>query len=262
MKIGVVNFLNAYPLIYGLEKNENDIFLYRDVPSKLSILLKENKLDAALVSSIEYFRNRDIWQYHPNLCISSSGAVESIRLFISDENKITKKNNEFLKPIDTLYYDYASRSSVEMVRILLNYHFLRKNPNLVEINPPYKEKIHGLKTNECLLLIGDSALLNRDTTSIDLGKWYFDTFNLPFVYALWVYPKNSNIDKNIFNLAYETSLKEWKLLIEKAVKKFSFSKEFTEKYLKNIIQYTINNNTLKGLDFFFEKYKEITEACK
>ncbi|MDH5719507.1 MAG: menaquinone biosynthesis protein [Spirochaetia bacterium] len=255
--IGVVNFLNAYPLFFGFDKLYKNIRVIKDVPSRLSLLLRQNKLDAALISSIEYYRNKENYDFHKGLCISSKGKVESIRLFLSKDNDIVLTDNTINKPIDTLFFDYASRSSVEMIKILLKKHFPETNLKTIERNPPYENIIENLKTNESLILIGDLALNNRNKKSIDLGLWYHKTFNKPFVYALWVFHKSSKIDTEIFENVFRYSKENWQKMIHEASLLFNFPAGFSKKYFENLIFYEMTPENLGGLSFFFQEYDKL-----
>ncbi len=55
IRIGSVSFLNAKPLIYGLE-SADDIHLELDVPSRLLGGLVERRFDVALLPVIDYQR--------------------------------------------------------------------------------------------------------------------------------------------------------------------------------------------------------------
>src|SRR5436305_8113649 len=55
IRIGSVSYLNAKPLIHGLE-NEHDLSLILDVPSKLLPGLRDQRFDIALLPVIDYQR--------------------------------------------------------------------------------------------------------------------------------------------------------------------------------------------------------------
>jgi len=269
MKFGVVDFLNAYPLYYYFESNLNYL-LIRDIPSRLSEMLYEKKVDIALVSSIEYYNHREKYSFFPKLCISSQGPVESIRLFLPgyfnpENNEITKSFlNHMAKFQDnrfTFYFDNATKSSVIMLQIIINHFFPDKKFIFRKINPPYDEKLfHNLENNEALLLIGDAALTNRNRLSIDLGQWYNDIFNLPFVYAMWIYHQNiDNFDFSILNDAYQYSENNFAKMVFSASERFKFDAEFIKKYLSKNISYSMDNTKLNGLEYFFTKYENIKD---
>ena len=56
LRVGAVNYLNSKPLIYGLASNEQ-VELVLDLPSRLADALDAERLDVALVPSVEVFRH-------------------------------------------------------------------------------------------------------------------------------------------------------------------------------------------------------------
>ena len=60
LKIGVVPYLNARPLVYGL-KERKGLELIEAVPSKLARLLAVGRIDCGIIPSIEYFRQAAAW---------------------------------------------------------------------------------------------------------------------------------------------------------------------------------------------------------
>src|SRR5436853_7763777 len=67
LRVGSVSFLNAKPLIYGLETSD-DIELSLAVPSRLLARLHQGDLDIALLPVIDY-------QLMAGLCVVPSGGI-------------------------------------------------------------------------------------------------------------------------------------------------------------------------------------------
>ncbi|MDH4199102.1 MAG: menaquinone biosynthesis protein [Spirochaetia bacterium] len=272
MKIGAVSFLNAYPLYWNLEKNP-EVLLVQDIPSRLAETLLKGELDAAIISSIEYYRHRNIFSYFPDLCISARGPVESIRLYMNqDEQRNNTSLEKWLRDQRKLriFYDTATRSSLYMLKILLNEHCKKLGKNIaadhlefVEIHPPFETVIEQLKSHELVLLIGDSALRLKNLPSIDMGELYYKTFQRAFVYAVWVYlPKqNSQIQYlgEMLLRACEAAQKNQTSMIQDAVLKFGFEENFTLRYLAQTIQYRLTEELKKDMNFFFTKYDQLPE---
>ncbi len=271
MKIGVVDYLNAYPLYYNLE-NRPDVELVRDTPSRLAALLKEGRVDAALISSIEYYKHREQLEYLPDFCISAAGPVDSIRLFLS-ENHFTAKETliKDLKHEITqqpglfhVFYDEATRSSLTMTAILLNritQGGLAANFRFLATLPPHDRTIAHLKKNEALLLIGDQALQHRKKTSIDIGEWYYKEFRQPTIFALWTFPRSITGEQKskltgLLRAGYAKSSEEKQNMLEAAVKRFGFTFDFTAKYLCSTIKYELGHREKQGLEFFFDEYEK------
>jgi len=67
LRIASVSYLNATPLIYGLDRQPNRELLL-DVPAKLIHLLRDERADVALLPVIDY-------QRLDNLCVVPSGGI-------------------------------------------------------------------------------------------------------------------------------------------------------------------------------------------
>lgn len=243
MKIGVVDYLNAYPLWAALE-NDKRVTLVRGVPSFLANELFAGCLEAALISSVEYLRHREDFAYHPGLCIAAHSEVLSIRLFTQ------KAAGDFvtqLKSIRRIYTDVASRSSVAQLQIILRE--LRSEAELEEITA-VGEKLARLEADEALLTIGDTALKHLALPSYDLQKEYFNLFQRGFVYALWAYRKDAAAKlEPILSQAFADYKRDQSHYLQAAAR-FGFSAEFTQRYLTQIIQHELTEPRRLDLAFF------------
>lgn len=246
LRLGVVNFLNAYPLFYGLE-SLTEVELIRDVPSRLCELLYREELDAALISSVEFYRNQKKYRFYPKLCIAATGKTESIRLYVGKDTS--------LRQVETLYADYASRSSVVLAKYILGPLQKKSIPKVEAVYPPYQNLLPKLNKNEALVVIGDEALKLRHIPSVDLGEVYHELTGRGFVYALWVYLPKTNEKKlhYVLNFAWEKAQKERDNLLKKASENFAFSFEFIQEYLLNTITYELKENLSQDMEFFFQE---------
>ena len=174
VRLGAVDYLNARPLVYGLEL-KNDLFSLRfDVPSKCAALLHEGSIDVGMIPSIEYVRGRD-YRIVPGLGIISDGPVASVALFPT-------------RPVDairTIAADTSSRTSNALLRILCVERF-GIDPDFQPMPPDAEAMLHRC---DAALLIGDPALFldhqRLGATKIDLGEEWKELTALPFVWAFW-----------------------------------------------------------------------------
>ena len=248
MRLGLVPFLNARPLDYGfrnplhlkeLQKYSN-LEIKEDVPSALVNYLINGDVDVALVSSVEIFRNHKTLSWSKKLGVCSNGPVISV-LYI--RSKGTQKE----EPIDIIYTDSASRSSVALWQCL----YLKSNKNLpkrIVVNS--KNITQKIQNNSGAILIGDPALNflvsveAKNFEIFDLGEWWFQSEKLPFVYALWSYPKNFEIEDEIFQSSYNYGKKNLRKIISLS------PLSITEKYLTKNIYYEITENEIEGIEKF------------
>ena len=106
VRLGAVDYLNARPLVYGLELRHG-FALQFDPPSKCAALLHEGSIDVGMIPSIEYLRGVP---YHavPDMAIVSEGPVASVAMFT------TKPLHE----IRSVAADTSSRTSNGLLRVL------------------------------------------------------------------------------------------------------------------------------------------------
>jgi chorismate dehydratase len=175
VRLGAVGYLNARPLVYGLELKP-DLFSVRfDVPSKCAALLHENSIDVGMIPSIEYLRGHDVYCIVPDAAIVSDGPVASVALFSATP----------LVAVRTIAADTSSRTSNALLRILC-YESLGIDPTFVPMTPD----VTGMLSHcDAALLIGDPALfLDHEAAGlekIDLGERWTALTGLPFVWAFW-----------------------------------------------------------------------------
>src|SRR5579862_1263638 len=102
-RVGSVRFLNAAPLVRGIE---DEIILA--TPAKLAEMLQKDELDAGLVSITEVLFN-DRYDVLDSMAIASLGEVKSVFL----------AHRKPLEEAREIFCDTASLTSVELVRVLL-----------------------------------------------------------------------------------------------------------------------------------------------
>jgi chorismate dehydratase len=172
--LGAVDYLNARPLVYGLELR-SDLFAIRfDPPSKCAALLHEGSIDVGMIPTIEYQRGGD-YRVVRGVGIVSDGPVASVALFTT-------------KPIEqvrTIAADTSSRTSNALLRVLCYERF--GIDATFEPMPPDIPLM--LRRCDAALVIGDPALFFDHAAAgagkIDLGEQWTSLTGLPFVWAFW-----------------------------------------------------------------------------
>ncbi len=175
VRLGAVGYLNARPLVYGLETSPQ-FDLRFDVPSKCAELLHEGAIDLGLIPSIEYNHpiTRTEYAIVPDLAIASSGPVASVAIY----------SRRPIPDVRSIALDTSSRTSVALVRVLCKREF-KISPRLEHRGPDLDEMLAAC---DAALIIGDNALMRDGDGSIekiDLGEVWMRTTGLPFVYAFW-----------------------------------------------------------------------------
>ncbi|MFC1769467.1 menaquinone biosynthesis protein [Nitrospirota bacterium] len=221
LRIGKIPYINIKPIFHMLE-NEIAPDKYEFVtgyPSELNRMLKHGELDIGPSSSIEYLRDRAIYDYIKGHSISARGPVKSILL-------ISRVPIESLDGQE-IFMTHQSETSVALLKIILE-KFYCYNCSYSITDAPVGD---ALQKHSAYLSIGDEALASVQeansveasaieahlietggkSTLIETGEkgkhyrvctinqqafyvydlselWYART-GLPFVFALWTLKK-------------------------------------------------------------------------
>ncbi len=173
--IGGVPYGVGAPLLAGL-RSDPGCTLVQEPPTTLIAMLREGRIDAALVSSVEAIRMPG-YRVAAGLGIACKHEVRSVRAF-----------RRLGSPIRTVGLDQSSATSATLLQILLQRH------RRAETAPPlHLEQIAPTRQPDALphdlvLLIGDDGLAADPGTREpwDLGREWRAFTGLPFVFAVWL----------------------------------------------------------------------------
>jgi chorismate dehydratase len=245
MKIGVVPFLNAQPLIWEM-KNHHQLFPVS--PNEMGLLLKEGRLDVALAPVAANFLIPEL-KIVPMGAICSNGPVKSVRLL----------SHGPLENVERLFVDNRSQTSVLLARLILKKWFGVKNLAVKAVD---MESFHPnqVKPWEATLQFGDIALETAPTGMVvtDLGdEWTFRT-QKPFVYAVWM-ARNVEVARAIENdlLAVKTEgLKHFDEIAANYHGIWFFHRPQAKEYLEKNIVYTYGPEEVRGQKEFEKLLRE------
>lgn len=236
IRVGAVNYLNTKPLIYGFEKGEmsSEIDLVMAYPAQIAAMLMEDKVDVGLVpvTIIPELKEHYIIS---DYCIGCNGEVASVCLF----------SEVPLEKIENIFLDYQSRTSVELLKILLR-EYWKIVPALIHTSEDFQNDIKGTNAG---LIIGDRALEQRKISAYkyDLGYEWKRFTNLSFVFAAWI--SNKKIDPPFienFNKVNAIGLQQIdKVVIENPYELFDLTSYYT-----SYINYYLDEEARKGLEAF------------
>lgn len=190
-KVGVVNYLNTKPLLYGFKQGmmADEIEWIEHYPSAITTLLQQAKIDIGLIPivSIPVITQGRIFS---NYCIASNNEVASVCLF----------SHVPLQQIDKIYLDYQSQTSIALLKILVQ-HYWKLNVELLPASIDFISRIEG---STAAVIIGDRALqqLNHFPYIYDLAEAWKQFSSLPMVFATWV--SVSNLSNNFIGHFNET----------------------------------------------------------
>ena len=233
-RVGSVPYLNAIPLTRGLE--DEIIF---EPPSALAAMLREGKLDAALLSITEVLFSSQ-YDILDGIAIASLGEVFSV--FVAHTVPLEK--------ITTVHYDSASLTSVNLLRVL----FAERG-----LKPEIKPLNGSPHDHEAVLLIGNPAIdfrRNPHRHEIwDLGAAWFEMTKLPFVYAVWAIQRNKETEqlRRILREAKDFGLDTLDYLIENRT---DYDRSFRKDYLGWHIHYHLGTDEKRGVAEFVRLLKK------
>lgn len=240
LNVGSVSFLNAKPLIYGLE-NDHSIRLALDVPSRLLDGLRDERFDVALLPVIDY-------QRMPNLKlltaggIGCDGATLTVRIFSA-------------VPVDrirTLASDTDSHTSVALARIVLA-RLYGIRPAIVDLGKP------GLSVggDTALLLIGDKVVCEEPAGlphQIDLGEAWKRLTDLPFVFAAWIAREGVDLYDlpERLELAKHDGMSHLDEIIARHAIPRGWPDETAHRYLTEYLKFDVGPDQLRAIRLFHQ----------
>ncbi len=168
-RIASVSYLNARPLIWGLDVDPS-IDLRLEVPARLLDVLQRDEADVALLPVIDY-------QRMDNLVVSTAGAIGcdgptlTVRIF----------SPEPVEGLKRLACDAESHTSVALARVVLAERYGIR-PDFIGL------RSEGCDDQTARLLIGDKVVTDEPRGmpyQVDLGEAWKSLTGLPFVFAIW-----------------------------------------------------------------------------
>ena len=170
-----MSYLNTKPLVYGFENGrmKDEIELVSDYPSRIAAQLLNDEIDIGLIP-VAVIPNLKKHYIISDYGIGASNPVASVCLF----------SDVPLNEITHVLMDYQSRTSAELLKILLKHHW-KISPVLIGTENGYQQAIKGTTAG---LVIGDRALRQRLHSKYiyDLAQEWRAMTGLPFLFAAWV----------------------------------------------------------------------------
>lgn len=239
-RIGAVTYLNSRPLIEGLEEILTSDQFRLDYPSRLADDLHHDRLDVALIPSIEYFQAPD-YRIISDACVATRGPVLSVKLY----------SRVPLGEIRTLALDEGSRTSAALSRVMLAERY--------GVFPKLESLPLSLSTretrSEAILLIGDRAIhAPEESFEVvwDLGEEWVNWTGLPFVFAMWVGRQRfaQPALENLLSSARDRGLASLDRIASRESLRLNLSESLVKNYLKENLHFQLGSAEKKGLELF------------
>jgi chorismate dehydratase len=259
VRLGAVGYLNARPLVYGLDALPQFDIRY-DIPSECARLLHAHETDLGLIPSIEYLRGPSPYVLVPGPAVVSNGPVASVALFTAREPR----------DIRTVAMDSSSRTSVALATMLLQREFGVK-PTAVSM-PPDLDAM--LAAADAALIIGDTALFLDESAirnqsairnpqsavqKLDLGELWSRSTGLPFVYAFWAGWPDAVTPEQVEALqrARDEGVAHAADVARAYYPDDPAREPVARRYLRDNIQYSLGDDELEGLRTFYRYAAEL-----
>lgn len=272
LRISIVEYLNTAPLVWGFTEGSlsGKYDLSFALPSKCADALRSGKVDVAIIPAIEYQRMDGLVAL-PDMAVAAKGEVRSILV-------VSKKPIENAR---TIALDTSSRSSAALVQLLAseNWHI---TPEFIDADP---DPPAMLARADAALVIGDPALRIAVKMDYLLGKkpkegacCQGDPSELPvpgypalFVYdvsyqwremtgkpcvlAIWA-GRQEKITPEVvadFQHSRQFGLDHISEIAEAAAVKLDLPPQTLETYLRENIDFSLDDENLAGLNLYFKK---------
>ncbi|MCP4759386.1 MAG: menaquinone biosynthesis protein [Planctomycetes bacterium] len=242
VRVGVVSFLNARPLVAGLEQLRNWV-IHPAPPSQLIDLVANDEVDLALCSSVDLLTAPFEPAWLASTPLGCCGATQTVRLFTRGP----------VENVSRIHCDTDSHTSVALLRILLA-EYWGISAELVPLGDG--------NDVEAKMLIGDKVVdgaLTRDAwpVQVDLGEAWFDHVGLPFVFAVWM-GKASNSRRiqragRVIDRQFRLNRTRIGHVVSQAATDLGWSEAAATKYLGSHIRYTFGDREMDGLQAFLAR---------
>ena len=249
VRLGAVTYLNARPLVYGLENQPERFEVRYDIPSECARLLHAHETDVGLIPSIEYLRGPAPYLLVPGPAVTSRGPVASVAIY-------TRKDP---KDIRTIAMDTSSRTSVALATVMLN----RRYGLSAEAAPMAPDLGTMLDRADAALIIGDLALfLDHEAAGaakIDLGEEWTAMTGLPFVYACWTGWAGAVTREDVTALqrARDAGVAQSDAVAADYYPDDTPRQAVARRYLRDNIRYFLGEDEIEGLARFYRYASEL-----
>ena len=171
-RLGISSHLYCTPLTRAL-RDDGTFELVGDATAWNAIQLREQTLDAAFLSPIDYARESSEYSILPGIAVSTKQATGTIVLHF----------REGIRNISTLAVDPSSTSEIVLATILLGEEFDIR-PKII---PTSGSLDVMLQKAEAALLVGNAALMDPAVreNKLDLVELWNDMTDLPYVHGIW-----------------------------------------------------------------------------
>lgn len=257
LRIGAVSYLNARPLVYGLDEPALPLELIYDVPSRLAERMASGDLDVGLIPVVEALGN-PVYTVVSNACIACRGPVRSVQVY----------SRVPFSDVKSIALDEGSRTSVILTKVIFHERFG---------NTPHCELLrlsHDWRDTavDAVLVIGDRAMTAAVSQpngqkgishpfpfQMDLGEYWNEWTGLPFVFAVWAARPGLNCGwlECILNESRDRGLTNIDLISSRHAEEVGINEAECREYLTRHLHYYFGPREKSGL----ERFVRLAKRC-
>jgi chorismate dehydratase len=246
LRIHVVDYLNAWPLAWGLRTPAEGLEVAWTTPAACADALASGEADVGLIPSVECQRIAGLVAL-PGHCVACRGPVESVRLYARVPWEEVRR----------VALDETSRTSAELARLVLGWRGAR-----VEETFPAPQRLEGmLEGADAALLIGDEALRagHEGLRTLDLGEAWRERTGLPFVFAFWAARGGTDAARaaRVLRESAAAGLASLEEVAAAGAEARGLEPERVLAYLRDRVAYELGEAEREGLERF---YRELGES--
>jgi chorismate dehydratase len=260
MRIGRIPYINCYPVYGAIDRGlvRLDAELVDGVPTDLNRKMGAGDLDISVVSAVEYAREAARYLLLPDLAISCDGPVRSVMLFSKRAaGELTSRN---------VIVSRSSMTSVALLELLFE-NVWHARPRFVPGDAEIRDVIvEDAGDTDARLVIGDAALVlgsnhrRRYPFVYDLGQTWKEWTGQPFVFAVWVAQRSTDVKEALVAHAGLIASRNWGLahlseLAEQAHDATGVERGVCAEYLSGL-DYGLSYPHLAGLTEFYRRLVE------
>ena len=252
-RVGCVSYLNAKPLIAGIDE-EPGMQVRMDVPARLLVDLESGDVDVALCPIFDFFSSSQALALLPVGAIGCEGPTLTVRLY----------SQVPIEQITTLYADTDSHTSVALAQVLL-FKLFKIRPKMIDYDARERTAQGRIdETPEAMLLIGDkvvtgSPLAVQYPYQMDLGEGWHELTGLPFVFAMWMTREGCDLGDLPERLSarLDANLPQRLLIAERYAEQHGWPSDLAEHYLIDVLRYKVGPLELKAIERFGQYVSEL-----
>ena len=255
LTLASVSYLNAKPLLWGLER-EAGVGVRLGVPSELRAMLERGEADAALLPVFDLFDSPMPLRMLGAGGIGCDGPTLTVRLL--SRVPIERMRSVMLDP--------DSHTSVALLKVLLRWRGLSPRyvtwpgvDSAARATPGGGLSLPGESEADAVLLIGDKVVTApREAGTfpheLDLGEAWQRATGLPFVFAAWTIRADGEAEAErlhvLLSEARERGVARAGEIAERHAAAHGWPVELARQYLAEILRYDIGPRQLEAIRRF------------